>query len=150
MNAKKCDRCGKYYDLYEMDIPERYKDRMNGKMNFVALHGKDIERCDGMPTGSSRPIDLCPDCMDGLLGYLSGRTPEEAIIPLNRECDGYMEKIKSLEKMIYELNDPVFIPSPEERTCSECIADLPEDIMKRVHTVRIESDGAVTMYLNEE
>ena len=42
MNAKKCDRCGKYYDLYEMDIPERYKDRTNGKMNCVALHGKDI------------------------------------------------------------------------------------------------------------
>lgn len=51
-------------------------------MNFVALHGKDIERCDGMPTGSSRPIDLCPDCMDGLLEYLSGANAEEAVISI--------------------------------------------------------------------
>lgn len=98
MNAKKCDRCGKYYDLYEMDIPERYKDRMNGKMNFVALHGKDIERCDGMPTGSSRPIDLCPNCMDGLLGYLSGQTPEESVISICIDRNTIRKVIEDLEK----------------------------------------------------
>ena len=74
----------------------------------------------------------------------------EAGILLNRECDEYREKIRSLEKAMCELGDPVFTPSPEERICSECSADLPEDILKRVHTVRIEPDGAVTMYLNEE
>ena len=98
MNAKKCDRCGKYYDLYEMDIPEIYKDRMNGKMNFVALHGKDIERCDGMPTGSSRPIDLCPDCMDGLLGYLSGKTPEEAVISICIDRNTIRKVVEDLKK----------------------------------------------------
>lgn len=98
MNAKKCDRCGKYYDLYEMDIPERYKDRMNGKMNFVALHGKDIERCDGMPTGSSRPIDLCPDCMDGLLGYLSGVNAIRSGIPICIDDDTIRKVIENLEK----------------------------------------------------
>ena len=84
------------------------------------------------------------------MGVLGAKNDAEAVILLNREWDGYREKIRSLEKMIHELNDPVFIPSPEERTCSECIADLPEDIMKRVHTVRIEPDGAVTMYLDKE
>ena len=109
MNAKKCDRCGKYYDLYEMDIPERYKDRMNGKMNFVALHGKDIERCDGMPTGSSRPIDLCPDCMDGLLGYLSGKTPEEAVISICIDRNTIRKVIEDLEK------EKKLIPPPTYR-----------------------------------
>lgn len=74
----------------------------------------------------------------------------EAGILLNRECDEYREKIRSLEKAMCELSDPVFTLSPEERICSECIADLPEDIMKRVYAVRIESDGAVTMYLDKE
>ena len=82
--------------------------------------------------------------------YPPNSKDQEAVILLNRECDGYREKIRSLEKMIYKLNDPVFIPSPEERICSECIADLPEDILKKVHTVRIEPDGAVTMYLDKE
>lgn len=81
---------------------------------------------------------------------LGANNDQEAVILLNRECDGYREKIRSLEKKIYELNDTVFIPSPEERICSERVADLPEDMQKRVHTVRIEPDGAVTMYLNEE
>lgn len=97
MNAKKCDRCGKYYDLYEMDIPERYKDKMNGKMNCVALHGKDIERCDGMPTGCSKPIDLCPDCMDGLLEYLNGGSPtnkKESVISLSIDMETLSEIIK--------------------------------------------------------
>ena len=86
----------------------------------------------------------------GRMKVLGANNDQEAVILLNRECDGYREKIRSLEKMIHELNDPVFIPSPEERTCSECIADLPEDMQKRVHTVRIEPDGAVTMYLDKE
>lgn len=84
------------------------------------------------------------------MGALGAKNDAEAVILLNRECDEYREKIRRLEKMIDELNDPVFIPSPEEKTCSECTADLPEDILKRVHTVRIELDGAVTMYLDKE
>lgn len=75
---------------------------------------------------------------------------QEAVLLINRECDEYREKIRSLEKTIREMSEPVFIPSPEEKTCSECTNDLPEDILRRVHTVRIEPDGAVTMYLNEE
>lgn len=86
----------------------------------------------------------------GRMKVLGANNDAEAVLLLNRECDEYREKIRRLEKIIYESNDPVFIPSPEERTCSECTADLPEDILKRVHTVRIEPDGAVTMYLNEE
>ena len=84
------------------------------------------------------------------MGVLGEKNDAEAVILLNRECDEYREKIRSLEKAMCELGDPVFIPSPEERTCSERVADLPEDILKRVHTVRIEPDGSVTMHLNEE
>lgn len=84
------------------------------------------------------------------MGVLGAKNDAEAVILLNRECDEYREKIRSLEKAMCELSDPVFTTSPEEKTCSECIADLPEDILKKVHTVRIEPDGAVTMYLNEE
>ena len=86
----------------------------------------------------------------GRMKVLGANNDQEAVILLNRECDEYREKIRSLEKMIYELNDPVFIPSTEEKMCNECIADLPEDMQKRVHTVRIEPDGAVTMYLDKE
>lgn len=86
----------------------------------------------------------------GRMRVLGANNDQEAVLILNRECDGYREKIRSLEKTIYGLSDPVFIPSSEEKTCSGCTADLPEDILKRVHTVRIEPDGAVTMYLNEE
>lgn len=86
----------------------------------------------------------------GRMKVLGANNDQEAVILLNRECDEYREKIRSLEKMIYELNDPVFIPSPEEKTCSECTADLPEDILRRVHSVRIEPDGTVTMYLDKE
>lgn len=100
MNAKKCDRCGKYYDLYEMDIPEIYKDRMNGKMNFVALHGKDIERCDGMPTGSSRPIDLCPDCMEKLISFLDGADINSLTTCITVNIDG--EKVGEAMKILKE------------------------------------------------
>ncbi len=78
MNAKRCDRCGQYYNLYAMDIPESYKDELmkkDAKMNQVVLCRTDIKRCDGMPTGYSKPIDLCPDCMTGLLEYLNGGSP---------------------------------------------------------------------------
>ena len=84
------------------------------------------------------------------MGVLGAKNDAEAVILLNRECDEYREKIRSLEKAIRELGDPVFIPSPEERICSERVAALPEDMQKRVHTVRIEPDGAVTMYLDKE
>lgn len=85
----------------------------------------------------------------GRMKVLGVKNDAEAVILLNRECDEYREKIRSLEKAIRELGDPVFIPSTEERICNECVAALPEDIQKRVHTVRIEPDGAVTMYLDE-
>lgn len=86
----------------------------------------------------------------GRMKVLGANNDQEAVLLLNRECDEYREKIRSLEKIIRELSEPVFIPSREEKTCSECTTDLPEDILRRVHAVRIEPDGAVTMYLNEE
>ena len=86
----------------------------------------------------------------GRMKVLGANNDQEVVLLLNRECDEYREKIRSLEKTIREMSEPVFIPSTEEKMCSECTADLPEDILKRVHTVRIETDGAVTMYLDNE
>ena len=86
----------------------------------------------------------------GRMKVLGAKNDAEAVILLNRECDEYREKIRSLEKAMCELSDPVFTLSPEERICNECVADLPEDMQKRVHTVRIEPDGAVIMYLDKE
>ena len=86
----------------------------------------------------------------GRMKVLGVKNDAEAVILLNRECDEYREKIRSLEKAIRELGDPVFIPSPEEKTRSECTAHLPGDILRRVHTVRIEPDGALTMYPDKQ
>ena len=84
------------------------------------------------------------------MGVLGAKNDAEAVIILNRECDEYREKIRSLEKAMCELSDPVFTPLSEERICGERVADLPEDMKKRVHTVMIEPDGTVTMYLDKE
>lgn len=75
MNAKRCDRCGKYYDLYEMKIPEEFINESmprQNMMNHIVLCGTDIKKCDGMSIGSSKYIDLCPRCMNGLIRYIGG------------------------------------------------------------------------------
>lgn len=75
------------------------------------------------------------------IAFLEGQSTEQLMLYLlNPNTDMAM----------CELSDPVFTLSPEERICSERVADLPEDMQKRVHTVRIEPDGAVTMYLDKE
>ena len=130
-NMKRCKKTGCY-----INGGERRRERIGGKgMDDLE---KFIEDCKEYKKVMRR------------MGVLGAKNDAEAVILLNRECDEYREKIRSLEEAMCELSDPVFIPSPEEKTCSECIADLPEDILKKVHTVRIEPDGAVTMYLNEE
>lgn len=55
MNAKKCDRCGKYYEAwYNCEIH-------NAPFDKIKLL-KGIDRvCD---------LDLCPECVDGLAEWL--------------------------------------------------------------------------------
>lgn len=59
MNAKKCDRCGCYYNQY----PGR--DYGASKTNMIALQNDYMG-------GSTSHFDLCPACMDKQIQFLSG------------------------------------------------------------------------------
>lgn len=60
-NARRCDRCGKFYDEYERPTKQ-------GKGNGLMITNVDSKR-DYWP----KPIlDLCPACMDELEVWLTG------------------------------------------------------------------------------
>lgn len=62
MNAKKCDRCGALYEMYNHEPDCR-------KPNRVELVTKGFSFC------SSRTLkisDLCPGCMELLVAFLGG------------------------------------------------------------------------------
>ena len=59
MLAKKCDRCGKYYELY--------KD--NYGHNGVALTSHDRFEC---LNPNYDKYDLCPECMEKVIEFLKG------------------------------------------------------------------------------
>lgn len=61
MIAKKCDRCGAFYDLYNV---ERNKEKING---VAPLNTDESGRyC------WHEYIDLCPDCKDSFERWLKG------------------------------------------------------------------------------
>lgn len=100
MEAKRCDRCGRYYDPYEMKIPEEFRNESMPKedrMNHIVLQGTDIRKCSGMPIGASKYIDLCPRCMEGLIRYIRGEDinePVENVITLTMNMKALTEIIK--------------------------------------------------------
>lgn len=55
--ARKCDRCGAYYDPYEMRM---------------GTHPVDYVYCghNDYCGGSGKSIDLCPNCMSELIAWL--------------------------------------------------------------------------------
>lgn len=55
MQARKCDRCGAYYDPYNKSK------RANGFM-FLNIVDQAYE--------THKPIDLCPSCMDDLYTFI--------------------------------------------------------------------------------
>ena len=59
MDAKKCDRCGQYYNQY----PGR--DYGASKTNMIALQNN-------FTLKYAACIDLCPACMDKQIRFLSG------------------------------------------------------------------------------
>lgn len=59
MIAKKCDRCGMYYELYNTDPSPK---RSNGVM-FLNIDAY-------QKYFSHKPIDLCPSCMESLYSFL--------------------------------------------------------------------------------
>ena len=59
MQAKKCDRCGKFYELYDgFEIAKG-----GNKYNTVRLE-KLV--CDSI----YRKFDLCPECMEKLVNFI--------------------------------------------------------------------------------
>jgi hypothetical protein len=62
MDAKKCDRCGSFYEIRNTTIIEDLAEAFNVTTHAEDLH-KIMEMC----------VDLCPDCSKQLLKWLKGR-----------------------------------------------------------------------------
>lgn len=75
-NAKKCDRCGRYYDKNEIDIP----DALIGRKNMSA-GSKPVKISLKTETGGVGAIaDMCDICFKELfewIGYEQSKQPEE-------------------------------------------------------------------------
>lgn len=55
-NAKKCDRCGKYFD------------NSSHGFNCIALNNSNI-----LDNRKDKKLDLCPSCMKALMLYLQNK-----------------------------------------------------------------------------
>lgn len=60
MDAKKCDRCGKYYDLYNTN---------NHKANGIKLASYNESGLYEL----IKSIDLCPECMEDAKKFTEGK-----------------------------------------------------------------------------
>lgn len=69
-SARKCDRCGKLYEVYDVKC-KKYETVATDRFNAVKL-------CRTVDDGYYRGkmLDLCPECMDGLLQFLSMKGEE--------------------------------------------------------------------------
>ena len=69
MNAKKCDRCGAFYERYareaEPSDSDKIKNLLNNKRNGFMIT-QDIGYY-------SENIDLCPECFEELLKWLDNK-----------------------------------------------------------------------------
>ena len=64
MRAKKCDRCGKFYDHYIGN--QQFK---NGeRANALLLIDRDLDE----EYWSRKTYDLCPGCMEGFERFIRG------------------------------------------------------------------------------
>ena len=61
MRARKCDRCGRFYDHYQGEIFEK-----TGRANALRL----IDRYENNTFISRNAYDLCPECMKELEEFL--------------------------------------------------------------------------------
>lgn len=59
--AKKCDRCGVFYEYYEKPSPDK-----SGRYNGVRITGWGEA---GEPFPRGKNLDLCPRCLDSLFGW---------------------------------------------------------------------------------
>lgn len=58
--ARKCDRCGKFYDYY----PKSYDVRYNGVQRIYRDRGESLIH--------SMAYDLCPECMKAFDEFMAG------------------------------------------------------------------------------
>lgn len=70
MNAKKCDRCGKYYIGSEWNYEQLVKQYI-----FRIEAYKVLSKTGGLERGL--PMDLCPECCKKLLNFMSMVKDEE-------------------------------------------------------------------------
>ena len=66
--ARKCDRCGKFYDYY----PKGYDIQYNGVQRIYRDRGESLRH--------STAYDLCPECMNAFDEFMSKGKFEEAKI----------------------------------------------------------------------
>lgn len=64
MRAKKCDRCGKYYEQYAGQAQFRVSERANA----LLLIDRDLDE----KYWSRKTYDLCPECMKMLERFVRG------------------------------------------------------------------------------
>lgn len=55
-NAKKCDICGKYYDIYNSKLMDK---KANGMQFIIKDTYNNVFICDNI-------LDLCPRCMESI------------------------------------------------------------------------------------
>lgn len=61
MDSRKCDRCGKYYDLYNTN------NNNPNTIQFLSLNEKRHYLDSAVKT-----LDLCPDCMKAAKTFMEG------------------------------------------------------------------------------
>ncbi len=71
MNARKCDRCGQFYDLYDGRKVFSGRGYANGLMLINEASNGDYDR--------QKLYDLCPGCMEELMAFIKNRDKSDEI-----------------------------------------------------------------------
>lgn len=69
MNAKKCDRCGAFYERYTREAQPSDSDKIK-KLLSLKRNGFMITQDTGY---CSENIDLCPECFEKLLKWIDNK-----------------------------------------------------------------------------
>ena len=68
MNAKKCDRCEKFYDPYKPTTDHKYSN--------MIVFSEDTTYREGQPTYvEHRQFELCPSCMLDAVKFMQEKLP---------------------------------------------------------------------------
>lgn len=128
MKAKKCDRCGKYYDEYEKEIPGEMQ-KSDPSKNYTTNHIGLMRYIDGFGSVvSSKPIDLCPECMEKLIGFLHGD-----------------EKIPDISELYTGV--PAIMPY-DANVKLPILESIPKDMRDRVYSIEQNTSGDIAVYFD--